>query len=232
MIDDSFDARASSFRWALAPFARRSGSKRVQVAAVLCALVVATAACGDDDDASDTTAAAPGSVASGTDEPTTTGSSSEEPATTESDSDDGAASTEPTDEASSSPDLGNAPTDEGKPVRGGTLVYGIEADTANPWPGYRASFAPAGYVVISSITDPLFLPNDKSETVPHLVETAESNADFTQWTFTLRDGITFHDGTMFDAAAVKVNIDACRAAPLSRPGYSPITRCPGRRVRS
>ena len=108
-------------------------------------------------------------------------------------------------------------------MAGGTLIYGVEADTANPWPGYRASFAPAGYVVISSVSDPLFLPNDDGETVPHLVETAEPNDDYTQWTFTLRDGITFHDGTPFDAAAVKVNIDACRAAPLSRSGYSPIT---------
>ena len=114
-------------------------------------------------------------------------------------------------------------------MRGGTLVYGVEADTANPWPGYRASFAPAGYVVISTVTDPLFLPNDDGETMPHLVETAEPNADFTQWKFTLRDGITFHDGTPFDAAAVKVNIDACRAAPLSRSGLLADHRRAGRR---
>ena len=112
--------------------------------------------------------------------------------------------------------------DEGEPVAGGTLIYGVEADTANAWPGYRASFAPAGYVAISTVTDPLFLPNDASETVPHLVETAEPNEDFTEWTFTLREGIIFHDGTPFDAAAVKVNIDACRAAPLSSAGYAPI----------
>ncbi len=182
-------------------------------------------ACGDDDDASGTTAASPGSVASGTDEPTTTGSSDEGSETTESSgSSDTTEATEGTDEGGAPPNsLSNAPTDEGEPVKGGTLVYGIEADTANPWPGYRASFAPAGYVVISTVTDPLFLPNDKSETTPHLVEKAEPNADFTQWKFTLRDGITFHDGTPFDAAAVKVNIDACRAAPLSRSGFSPIT---------
>lgn len=115
------------------------------------------------------------------------------------------------------------PADEGEPEYGGTLVYGVEADTANPWPGYRASMAPAGYVVISSVTDPLFLPNENSETVPHLVESAEPNADHTEWQFTLREGITFHDGTPFDAEAVKVNIDACRAAPLSVAAYAPIT---------
>ena len=36
--------------------------------------------------------------------------------------------------------------DEGEPVKGGTLVYGIEADTANAWPPYRASYATSGYV--------------------------------------------------------------------------------------
>ncbi|MFV0308769.1 MAG: ABC transporter substrate-binding protein [Desertimonas sp.] len=125
----------------------------------------------------------------------------------------------------STSDLSNAPSleEEGEPEYGGTLVYGVEADTANAWPGYRASFAPAGYVVISAVTDPLFLPNEAGETIPHLVETAEANEDYTQWTFTLREGITFHDGTPFDAAAVKVNMDACRAAPLSSSGFSPIT---------
>ena len=67
------------------------------------------------------------------------------------------------------------------------------------------------------------------ETVPHLVESAEPNADFTEWQFTLREGITFHDGTPFDAAAVKVNIDACRAAPLSRAGLLADHRRRGRR---
>ncbi|MFV0309225.1 MAG: ABC transporter substrate-binding protein [Desertimonas sp.] len=116
-----------------------------------------------------------------------------------------------------------APADEGEPAPGGRLVYGVEADTANAWATYRASYAPAGYVVISTITDPLFLPNEAGESVLVLVETAEPNEDFTEWAFTLREGITFHDGTPFDAAAVKVNIDACRAAPLPSSAFAPIT---------
>ena len=31
----------------------------------------------------------------------------------------------------------------GDPVQGGTLVYGLEADTANGWAPYRASTPPA-----------------------------------------------------------------------------------------
>lgn len=182
--------------------------RRIRLAAALCAMgfvagASATAVAGTEDTTADTAEEA-----------------TEETAATE-------ATGEPSEESTEGEveDLSNAPSveEEGEPEYGGTLVYGVEADTANAWPGYRASFAPAGYVVISTVTDPLFLPNTEGESVPHLVESAEPNEDHTQWTFTLRDGITFHDGTPFDAAAVKVNIDACRAAPLSSSGYAPIT---------
>ena len=54
--------------------------------------------------------------------------------------------------------------------------------------------------------------------MPLLVETVEPNDDYTEWTMTIRDGIKFHDGTPLDGAAVKFNIDACRAAPLTAGG--------------
>ncbi len=40
-----------------------------------------------------------------------------------------------------------------------------------------------------------------------LALSAKSNADSTVWTFNLRPGVTFTDGTIFDAAAVKSNFD-------------------------
>ncbi len=43
--------------------------------------------------------------------------------------------------------------------------------------------------------------------IPALAESYEANADATEFVFHLRPGVTFHDGTPFDAAAVKVNID-------------------------
>ncbi|MGH9187495.1 MAG: ABC transporter substrate-binding protein, partial [Acidimicrobiales bacterium] len=38
-----------------------------------------------------------------------------------------------------------------------------------------------------------------TETVPALAEDFESNEDLTEWTFTLREGVTFHDGSALDA---------------------------------
>jgi peptide/nickel transport system substrate-binding protein len=41
-----------------------------------------------------------------------------------------------------------------------------------------------------------------TEVVPALAEEYEPNEDFTEWTFTLREGVTFHDGSALDAADV------------------------------
>jgi glutathione transport system substrate-binding protein len=43
--------------------------------------------------------------------------------------------------------------------------------------------------------------------VPLLAERFEANGDATEYTFHLRRGVKFHDGTDFDAEAVKVNIE-------------------------
>lgn len=43
--------------------------------------------------------------------------------------------------------------------------------------------------------------------IPVLAEEYSSNAEATEFTFNLRQGVTFHDGTPFNAEAVKVNLD-------------------------
>jgi ABC-type transport system substrate-binding protein len=60
------------------------------------------------------------------------------------------------------------------------------------------------------------------ESVPALAESWESNEDFTVWTFHLRDGVTFHDGSTFDAVDVvenyKVLWDAADPRHVGRTG--------------
>ena len=101
-------------------------------------------------------------------------------------------------------------------------MFGLEADTANGWAPYRASYATSGYIPLSAISDSLFAVNDEGETVPLLVESVDHNADYTEWTLHIREGITFHDGTPLDGAAVKFNIDANRASPLTAGALTPI----------
>lgn len=105
--------------------------------------------------------------------------------------------------------------DEGEPVQGGDLVYGLEADSANGWAPYRTSCATSCYVMFSAVSDPLFTATDEGEIAPMLVESWEANEDYTVWTFTVRDGVTFHDGTPLDGAAVAFNIESCMGSSLT-----------------
>ncbi len=114
------------------------------------------------------------------------------------------------------------PKDPPNPVQGGTLVYGLEADSANAWAPYAVSCVTSCLAVMRGITDSLFGVDPDGNAVPYLVESVDHSDDYTQWTLHLRDGITFQDGTPFDAAAVKFNIDACRTSPLTATAYAPI----------
>ncbi|MDH3679612.1 MAG: ABC transporter substrate-binding protein [Acidimicrobiia bacterium] len=107
----------------------------------------------------------------------------------------------------------------GEAVRGGKLVYGIEADSANPWTHYATSCAISCRMIFRAITDGLFVTDTNGEIQPYLVESVEPNDDFTEWTMTIKDGITFHDGTPLDGEAVKYNIDTCRFSPLTGPAF-------------
>jgi peptide/nickel transport system substrate-binding protein len=109
--------------------------------------------------------------------------------------------------------------DEGEPVRGGDLVFGIEADSANPWAPYRTSCATACYVMITSVSDALFTATEDGDIAPMLVESYEPNADATEWTLKIRDGIKFHDGTPLDGAAVEFNMESCQYSSLTGAAY-------------
>ncbi len=60
--------------------------------------------------------------------------------------------------------------------------------------------------VASNVTERL-IGYDGTELVPLLAIAWRPNEDATVWTLTLRDGVHFHDGTPFDADAVKFNLD-------------------------
>ncbi len=63
-------------------------------------------------------------------------------------------------------------------------------------------------VVASQIAERLidFAPGG-ADLVPALATSWSANDDATVWTFNLRQGVSFHDGTPFNAEAVKFNID-------------------------
>ena len=88
-----------------------------------------------------------------------------------------------------------ASTRPASPCRGGKLIYGARGRDQRRLLPARG---PAGHLRDHgrrAIYDTLTVPNAKGEYVPYLAKSVTHNADYTDWTITLRDGIKFHDGT-------------------------------------
>ena len=96
--------------------------------------------------------------------------------------------------------------------RGGSVRYAVEAETGDGWCLQEAQLAISGILVARAIYDTLTAPNSEGEYVPYLAEAVEPNDDFTQWTITVREDVTFHDGSDLTAEVVKNNLDAYRGA--------------------
>jgi peptide/nickel transport system substrate-binding protein len=103
---------------------------------------------------------------------------------------------------------------------GGTITFGLEAETTN-YCLSRAQLAISGIQVVAAVYDTLTVPDAKGNAVPYLAKSVEPNAERTEWTITLRDGVTFHDGTPLDSAALKANMDSWRGAP-GAPNVGPL----------
>jgi peptide/nickel transport system substrate-binding protein len=187
-----------------------AGSKTFVTVLVASALVVVAACSGDDDDDAEPIV----STAASVDEPAPSGGSTSPSDTAASDG----AATPP---GTASPGE-RRPEDPPDPVHGGTLVYGLEADSANAWAPYRTSCVTSCLAVLRGVSDTLFAVTAEGERVPNLVERVDHSDDYTEWTLEMRDGITFHDGAPLDGAAVGFNIDTCRASPLTATAYLPI----------
>ncbi|MDB5506721.1 MAG: transporter periplasmic solute-binding protein [Devosia sp.] len=92
------------------------------------------------------------------------------------------------------------------PVAGGTLIY-LEQQAHTILYPPAGGFYPNGGV-LNQITDKLTWQNPETLAIePWIAESWEVNADATEYTFKIRPGVTFSDGTPLDAAAVAANYD-------------------------
>jgi peptide/nickel transport system substrate-binding protein len=89
---------------------------------------------------------------------------------------------------------------------GGDLVFGTAADPV-VLDGALVSDGESLRALDQMFEGLVTLKEGSTEVVPDLAESWESNADGTSWTFKLRDGVKFHDGTDFNAEAVCFNFD-------------------------
>lgn len=104
-----------------------------------------------------------------------------------------------------------------------TLRIGLAEDPDVLDPSLARSFV--GRVVFAALCDKLFDIDEKLNVVPQLATGYEWSADGKALTLKLRQGVTFHDGEPFNAAAVKYNIERHKTIPGSnrRGELAPVT---------
>jgi peptide/nickel transport system substrate-binding protein len=89
---------------------------------------------------------------------------------------------------------------------GGTLVFAGSADPV-VLDGALVSDGESIRPIIQIFEGLVRTAEGSSEIEPALAESWETSADGLEWTFTLRDDVTFHDGEPFNAEAVCFNFD-------------------------
>ena len=121
--------------------------------------------------------------------------------------------------ASSGP-TGSATPPSSAAAPGGTLTFGTPGEAAN----LDAILASdnESYRVLFQIDETLvkLAPGSGTDVEPGLAESWTSNAEQTEWTFKIRSGVQFHDGTSLNAAAVKANFDRWVNLPEELQGFA------------
>jgi len=113
------------------------------------------------------------------------------------------------------------------PKPGGTLTIAFDGAAVASFvlDAHNCRYAPQARI-LRSVYDNLVVLQEDHTVAPWLATGWEISPDRRQYTFTLRQDVVFHDGTKFDAAAVKANFDRIRNpanALQSQPEIGPYT---------
>src|SRR3954464_1168269 len=88
-----------------------------------------------------------------------------------------------------------------------TVTIALNADAAPS--GYDPLLYSQGqFQFFSALYDALFVTDKDGKVQPSLVDSFSNNADNTQLTLKLKQGVTFADGSKLDSTLVKANLDA------------------------
>jgi 4-phytase/acid phosphatase/peptide/nickel transport system substrate-binding protein len=91
--------------------------------------------------------------------------------------------------------------------QGGTITVGLELDIAGFDPLKVGVYDTSGFMVAAALFDTLTGRDAQGKATPRLALSWTHSEDYKTWTFKLRPGVKFHDGTPFNAQAVKWNFD-------------------------
>ncbi|KGA96607.1 ABC transporter substrate-binding protein [Alkalihalobacillus alcalophilus ATCC 27647 = CGMCC 1.3604] len=111
---------------------------------------------------------------------------------------------DPSDDGAGTDDTDNTEEVVGEAAEGGELIFVTPSDapTLDPHGVNDTASNTATSQMLERLTD----YNEDGEVIPLLAESFEPINDLT-WEFKLREGIKFHDGTDFNAEAVKVSLE-------------------------
>jgi peptide/nickel transport system substrate-binding protein len=98
-----------------------------------------------------------------------------------------------------------APTTTSAAAPGGTVTIGVDQEPPTMDP--EASPSAITFYITSSVGETLLYLDENEKIQPWLAQSYEVSEDARSFTFHLRNDVTFQDGTPFNAAAVKWNLD-------------------------
>ena len=131
--------------------------------------------------------------------------------------------TTPTEEGSS--DTTTAPEEEGTPQAGGEATILLYSETGSLDPvKFTGSGGADGMRAFALYGALLTFDSEEFSTVPVLAESMEPSADFLTWTLKLKPGLTFSDGSPFNADAVKVNWDREKDVANRSPSFTTLAQ--------
>jgi peptide/nickel transport system substrate-binding protein len=82
-----------------------------------------------------------------------------------------------------------------RPRRGGALTFATEAEI-NSFDPRIGAWDSTGLLYASTVYDTLCVQGADGTVRPYLARSITPNTDYTEWTITLRPGITFHEGSL------------------------------------
>jgi len=100
----------------------------------------------------------------------------------------------------------------GEPIKGGEITIGIAQDLDDSLDPHQ-TVAAGTREVLFNIFEGLVKPNSDGEMIPAVAEKYTLSEDGTTYTFTLREGVKFHNGQTVTAEDVVYSINRCAAVP-------------------
>jgi peptide/nickel transport system substrate-binding protein len=114
----------------------------------------------------------------------------------------------------------DAGSGSGEPKQGGDITFLIDS-LGDTWIPNNSAISSFQGHIWGHVTDKLVYVDENGKVSPWIAQSWEQNADATQFTLHLRDGVTFSDKTPLDAAAVVANLDIWAKGDPAR-GINPI----------